>query len=286
MAVVAVCGMGRMGSAVTVRLSRLGHQVRVWDRCPDRAARMAGMSIVAVPSPAEAAGAADAAIVLVSDFTAARSVITGPFGVAAGQPAVIVQMSTIAPAEVTALAAALPAGAALLDAPVTGSVPQAESGHLRILASGGEDARDAALPVLADLGTVTWCGPLGTGSALKCVLNASVAPMIALLAEGLALAGSLGLDRRMVLDELELTRLGPLVTRKRAMVEQQRYPADSRLALFAKDMKLATGMAAANGTRLRLAGEARLLAEEAAGAGLGDQDYAVLIEYLTGQVPR
>ena len=286
MAVVAVCGMGLMGSPVALRLSVLGHQVRVWDRSPDRAARLAGANVVPVSSPAGAACAADAVIVLVSDFTAVRSVITGAHGVAAGEPGVIVQMSTIAPAEITALAAALPADAALLDAPVTGSVPQAESGHLRVLASGDEDARDAALPVLGDLGTGAWCGPLGAGSALKCVLNAAVAPMIALLAEGLALADSAGLDRLMVLDELELTRLGPLVARKRAMVEQRRYPADSRLALFAKDMSLAMDMAAASGMRLRLAGEARLLADAAAAAGLGDQDYSVLIEHLASQVPQ
>jgi 3-hydroxyisobutyrate dehydrogenase-like beta-hydroxyacid dehydrogenase len=286
MAVVAVCGTGLMGSPVALRLAGLGHQVRVWDRSPDRAARLASANAVPVSSPAGAACAADAAIVLVSDFAAVRSVITGPHGVAAGEPGVIVQMSTIAPAEVTALAALLPADAVLLDAPVTGSVPQAGSGRLRVLAGGGEDARDAALPVLAGLGTVAWCGPLGAGSALKCVLNASAAPMIALLAEGLALADSAGLDRRMVLDELELTRLGPLVARKRAMIERRRYPADSRLALFAKDMRLAIGMAAANGTRLRLAGAARLLADEAAAAGLADQDYSVLIEYLTSQVPR
>jgi 3-hydroxyisobutyrate dehydrogenase-like beta-hydroxyacid dehydrogenase len=286
MAVVTVCGMGLMGSSAAMRLVRLGHQVRVWDRTPGRAARLAGADVVAPSSPAEAACAADTAIVLVSDFTAVRSVITGPDGVAAGQPRVIVQMSTIAPAEVAALAAALPADAALLDAPVTGSVPQAESGCLRILASGGAHARDAALPVLADLGTVTWCGPLGAGSALKCVLNATVAPMIALLAEGLALAYSAGLDVQLVLDELELTRLGPLVARKRAMIERRRYPADSRLALFAKDMRLAMGMAAENGTRLRLAGEALLLAEEAVAAGFGDQDYSALIEHLTSQVLR
>lgn len=286
MGVVAVCGLGLMGSSAAQRLADIGHDVRVWDRSADRAARLAAADIMAVASPAEAANAADAAIVMVSDFTAVRSVITGPRGVAAGQPGVIVQMSTIAPAEVTALVAALPADTALLDAPVTGSVPQAKSGHLRVLASGGEDARDAALPVLAGLGTVVWCGPLGAGSALKCVLNAAVAPMIALLAEALALADGVDLDRRMVLDELELTRLGPLVVRKRALIEQQCYPADSRLALFAKDMRLATSMAAANGVRLRLAGQAQLIAEEAVTAGFGNHDYSVLAEYLNCQVSR
>ncbi|MFJ2778097.1 NAD(P)-dependent oxidoreductase [Kitasatospora sp. NPDC087315] len=284
MTAVAICGLGLMGMPVATRLANTGYRVSVWDRTPARAAAFAGTGVTVATSPAAAAAGARAALVLVSDFEAVRAVISGPEGVAVGQPQVIVQMSTIAPHETLALAEGLPPTARLLDAPVTGSVPQAAAGQLRILTGGDDATHIAAEPVLETLGTVVRCGPLGAASALKCVLNTCVAPMVALLAEGLALADKLDLDQDLLLDELERTRVGPLVTRKRAMIERGEFPADSRLKLFAKDMKVAEATAAACGVQLRLARQARLLADEAVAAGLGNLDYSVLTTHLRNRV--
>ena len=277
---VAVCGLGLMGAPVAARLAAAGHRVTGWDRSPDRVATLDSDAVTLARTPAAAAAGAQLVIVLVSDADAARSVILGPDGVAAGRPRAIAQMSTIAPQETLDLAADLPAHVGFLDAPVTGSAPQAGSGELRVLLGGDEAACAAATPILASLGTVVRCGPVGSASALKCVLNACVAPMIALLAEGLVLGDRLGLDQELLLDELEHTRLGPLVARKRAMIAQDEFPADSRLKLFAKDMRVAQAAAAGCGTQLRLAREAGLLASEAAAAGFGEQDYSVLTSYL------
>lgn len=286
MIAVAVCGLGLMGLPVAARLAGAGFPVRVWDRDPAKADALAGAGVTVAPSPAAASSGARVAIVLVSDAGAVRSVVGGPDGVAAARPRVIAQMSTIAPHELLALAGELPPDVRLVDAPVTGSVPQASTGQLRILTSGDDEACAAAEPVLDTLGTVVRCGPLGASSALKCVLNACVAPMVALLAEGLALADKLDLDQELLLDELERTRVGPLVVRKRAMIERGAFPADSRLKLFAKDMEIAEATAAACGTRLHLVREARLLAAAAMAAGLGELDYAVLVSYLRGEGVR
>ncbi|MGC4900473.1 NAD(P)-dependent oxidoreductase [Micromonospora echinospora] len=283
MKTVAVCGLGLMGAPVAVRLAETGHRVRVWDRNPAKATALSGSGVSVAPTPAAACTEAEVAVVLLSDFTAVRSVVGGPDGIAAGRPLVIAQMSTIAPHESLALAGELPPGVRLLDAPVTGSVPHATAGQLRLLVGGDDETYAAALPVLEALGSVVRCGPLGAASALKCVLNACVSPMVALLAEGLALADRLDLDQDLLLDELERTRVGPLVVRKRTMIESGDFPADSRLKLFAKDMEIAEATAAAHGLRMRLAGEARLLAAEAVTAGLGDLDYAVLTSHVRGR---
>ncbi|MFG2378332.1 NAD(P)-dependent oxidoreductase [Streptomyces sp. NPDC048504] len=285
MIAVAVCGLGLMGGPVAVRLAQAGYGVSVWDRTPARTAPFMRSGVTVAPSPAAATAGAQVAIVLVSDANAVRSVMSGPEGMVAGRPRVIAQMSTIAPHEIVELARGLPPDVHLLDSPVTGSVPQVVTGQLRVLTGGGDEACALARPVLETLGTVVPCGPLGAAAALKCVLNACVSPMMALLAEGLALADTLGLDPYLTLDELERTRVGPLVVRKRAMIEGGEFPADSRLRLFAKDMEIAEATAAHHGTRLRLAGQARLLAGEAMAAGLGDLDYSVLAGFLRGQKP-
>src|SRR5881275_2787308 len=78
-------------------------------------------------------------------------------------------------------------------------------------------------PLLARLGEPVHVGPVPNGSALKQVLNAANAPMVALLAEAVVLGERLGLDRALLLDELERSRIGALIRRKRAMVETGRY---------------------------------------------------------------
>ena len=177
----------------------------------------------------------------------------------------------------TQLAARLPDGWDLLDAPVLGSVPQAVEGSLRLLV-GADDAVFARWsPVLTRLGEPVHVGPVPNGSALKQVLLAANAPMVALLAEAIALGERLGLDRALLLDELELSRIGVLVRRKRAMVETGRYPADSRLGLFAKDMRLIRKSGEDAGVPMTMVAAALGLADEAVAAGLSDQDYSVLI---------
>ncbi|MFF0232712.1 NAD(P)-binding domain-containing protein [Micromonospora sp. NPDC005254] len=84
---------------------------------------------VAVDSPAEAARRADLVITMLSDPAALREVVEGPQGVLAGATAstTLAEMSTVGPPAVRRLAAMLPDGVGLLDAPVLGSVSEAES---------------------------------------------------------------------------------------------------------------------------------------------------------------
>ncbi len=280
---VAFCGLGRMGSAMAGRLVRAGFDVTVWNRNPARCVPLVNAGARSAASPAEAAAGCEVAIVMVADGPAVRAVLTGGAGLdglAAAAPPTVVQMSTIAPDEVTALPALLPATCALLDAPVLGSVPQADEGRLRILVGGGDAVVTAVGPVLAALGEPVRTGPVGSASALKLVLNAAVAPMVALLAEALALADGLGLDRSLVLDELAGSRLGPLVARKRHMIESGRYEPDSVLALHAKDLRLVLDAAERLGIPAHLAAAAARHAQDAVLAGLGDRDYAVVVEHL------
>ena len=80
-----------------------------------------------------------------------------------------------------------------------------------------------------------------------------------------------------MLDELELSRIGPLVRRKRTMIEAGRYPADARLSVFAKDMRLIRQAGEDASMPMTMVAAALGLAEEAVTAGLSDQDYSVLI---------
>jgi len=280
---VAVCGLGLMGLPMSHRFLASGFRTTVWNRSPDAARSAAAAGAEVAAAPAEAAAQADLVVTMLASPEALFEVIFGPDGIAAAAPRALAQTGTVACQHMAALAARLPDDWDLLDAPVLGSVPQAAAGNLRLLIGADDPVFARWSPVLAHLGEPVHVGPVPSGSALKHVLLAANAPMVALLAEALALGERLGLDRTLLLDELELSRIGALVRRKRAMVEAGRYPADARLGLFAKDMRLVRQAGRDAGTPMTMVAASLGLAEEAVTAGLANLDYSALIGYRLGR---
>ncbi|MGH3038293.1 MAG: NAD(P)-dependent oxidoreductase, partial [Gaiellaceae bacterium] len=166
---IAVVGIGGMGSRIARRLVEAGYHVVVWNRTPAKTAELVERGAEAAESPADAARRADAVITMVADPAALRAVTERPEGISAGvvDSTTVIQMSTVGPAAVAWLAAALPAGARLLDAPVLGSIAEAEVGTLRIFVGGPEQLVEEWMPLLSVLGSPLHVGPLGAGAAAK-----------------------------------------------------------------------------------------------------------------------
>jgi 3-hydroxyisobutyrate dehydrogenase len=232
---IAVLGTGRMGSAIALRLLASGYQVTAWNRTTSRAAPLAGDGVRVAASPAEAARDAAVVITMLTDAAAVEAVLFGESGAAPvlRPGACLVQMSTIGPGQVRELARRLPAGVGVVDAPVGGSVAAAAAGELTVLAGGEPATVDQVAPVLAALGTVRDCGPLGGGAAMKIVLNTALATAMAALADTLAVADAVGVDRATALPALAAGPLGGAVARATAT------GAWFRVALAAKDLDLA-----------------------------------------------
>jgi 3-hydroxyisobutyrate dehydrogenase len=283
---VAVCGLGLMGLPIALRLLASDIRTTVWNRSPDAVRPAAACGARVAATPAEAAAQADLVITMLASPDALFEVAFGPDGITTAAPRALAQAGTVTCEHMTTLAARLPDGWDLLDAPVLGSVPQAIDGGLRLLV-GADDAVFARWSsVLARLGEPVHVGQVPNGSALKQVLLAANAPMVALLAEAIALGERLGLERELLLDELELSRIGAVVRRKRAMVKAGRYPADARLSVFAKDMRLIRQSGEDAGVPMIMVAAALGLAEEAITAGLADLDYSVLIGHRLSQLDR
>ncbi|MDQ2826339.1 MAG: NAD-binding protein [Actinomycetota bacterium] len=193
-------------------------------------------------------------------------------------------MSTVGPDVVRHLAARLPPGIHVLDAPVLGSVPQATEGSLKVFVGGDADVFERWRTVLEAMGTPTHLGPLGSGAAMKLVANSTLGAAMCGLAEALALADALGLGEGAVLDILAESPIGATVRGKRTLIEGGDYrPANFKLALAAKDLGLVTGAAEAAGVDLRLARAACAWFAQAEAAGLGDRDYSAVIAAARGQ---
>ncbi|MEU4347538.1 NAD(P)-dependent oxidoreductase [Streptomyces sp. NPDC023838] len=229
---VAFLGLGNMGAPMARRLLAAGYGLTVWNRTASKAEALVAEGAVAAASPADAVRGADVVITMLADPAAALAVADAIVpALRAGTT--WIDTSTVGPDTVRELASRLPEGVALIDAPVMGSVDRAATGELLILA-GGETAPVAGL--LAELGSVTRCGEVGTGAALKLVLISGVIGGVALVAESLRLATALGLPPELTRSALAASPLGGLVGR--AFATDAYFP----VALAAKDVSLATGV--------------------------------------------
>lgn len=280
---VAVLGLGAMGSRVTRRLLDQGHHVVVWNRTSERADALAELGATAVATPAEAAARATVAVTMVSDDAALRAVTEGNSGLiaGAGRSLTIVQMSTVGLSATKRLAGLLPQRVELLDAPVLGSVGEAERGALRIFVGGERPLYERWTPLLSVLGSPVHFGPLGTGTAAKLVANSTLFGTLGVLGEALALADGLGLSRETAFEVLAATPLAAQAERRRESIESGDYPPRFALSLARKDADLILEAAAGVNVDLRLIQAARAWLAEAQDAGRGDSDYsAVLAEIL------
>jgi 3-hydroxyisobutyrate dehydrogenase/2-hydroxy-3-oxopropionate reductase len=279
---VAVVGLGAMGSRMASRLLEVGHEVVVWNRTPARATPLVERGARAAATPAEAASSAEAAITMVATPEALADVTEGPEGIAsAATPTTVIEMSTVGPAAIARLRSALSEAFGLLDAPVQGSLGEAENGSLRIWVGGEAAEAERWMPLLSALGSPIHVGPVGAGASAKLVTNSTLLGVLGILGEALALAEGLGLERELALEILKATPLADQVERRR--------PPRFTLSLARKDGELIGAAAAAGDVDLRVAPAVRTWFEEAEAAGLGERDYSTvltwIIERATGRSP-
>ncbi|MFF3934802.1 nuclear transport factor 2 family protein [Streptomyces phaeofaciens] len=251
---IAVLGLGRMGRALATRLAAHDWDVVGWTRSGH-----ASGAVRTTGDPDEAVAKADLVLLALFDGPACRQVLDDVRG-ALRTDTIVVNTSTISPAEASALARRL--GPSYIHAPLLGSVPAAATGALQILAAAHQDALARVRPVLETLGTVRPVDDASTAAALKLIANSSLAGAVLSLRDSLRQADSLGLPRAQVLDVLELGQLGGLVARKRTFLTGRPVAATAEFTIgaLAKDMAL---LAAASDTPL---GSAAKLADTPAGA--------------------
>lgn len=209
MANVTVLGLGAMGSRMAVRLLDAGHRVTVWNRSPARAELLAARGASIAASPLEGVEDAEFAIAMLRDDEASRKVWLGPSGALAGLPGgtVAIESSTLTIGWMRELSERCEArGTLFLDAPVTGSRPQAEAGQLIYFVGGEASVVARAEPVLKAMGgAVHHAGPAGNGAALKLALNTLFGVQVAVLAELLPMLRRAGVDVERATDILGQT---------------------------------------------------------------------------------
>ena len=280
----AVIGLGAMGSRIARRLLEAKHEVAVWNRTRSKAQPLLSAGATRAATPGDAAREADAVITVLADPEALRAVVEGADGLAAGGAGgtTVIEMSTVGPEAIRWLASALPAGAGLLDAPVLGSLGEAESGTLHVFVGGPDELFERWKPLLSALGSPVHVGPLGAGASAKLVANATLVGTLTLLGETVALADAVGLSREVAFRVLAETPLAPQAERRRDPLERREFPLRFSLALARKDAGLIVDAAEKTGVDVRVLAAAAEWFAEADDAGLGDRDYSEVLNVIIG----
>jgi 3-hydroxyisobutyrate dehydrogenase len=282
---VAILGLGTMGTGMARNLLAAGFPVTVFNRTRAKAEPLAAAGAQIAESPADAAHDADVIISMLSEENASRATWTGSQGAISAAPtgAVLVESSTVTPkwiAELAGLASAR--GLVLLDAPVTGSRMQAESGQLNFLVGGDAEALERVRPVLAAMSKeIVHLGPSGSGARMKLINNFLAGVQVASLAEALAWIERGGLNREQALTVLKNGAPGsPLVAAISARMVEAKYDVNFLLSLMDKDLRYALADAANVGVDLRAASTAEARFSEAMSAGFSEKDMSAVIEPL------
>ena len=278
-------GLGLMGAAMARRLLDHGFELTVWNRNPRRADALVRAGARIAATPADAARDAEAVIAMLADDAASRAVWLGEAGALAAMArgALAIESSTLTAGWVRELGAQAGArGVSFLDAPVTGSKPQAEQGALNFLVGGDAAVVERAAALFAAMGRgQVHVGPTGSGALLKLINNFMCGVQLASLGEAIAMARRSGLDVRRVADVLAAGSPGsPIVKMVVERMVSRDYTPNFLVPLMVKDLTYAMETFAAEGIELADARAARQRFIEAADAGYRDKDIASVVEPL------
>jgi 3-hydroxyisobutyrate dehydrogenase-like beta-hydroxyacid dehydrogenase len=285
MTAIGFAGLGSMGAPIAGRLLA-DNQVYGTNRTQAKAAPLVDRGLIWRDTPREVAAAADIVFSMVTDDAALTAITSGPDGILAGlRPgSVYVDMSTVSPRASRELAVRVhAAGATMLDAPVSGSVPAAESGTLSIMVGGPEKAFSAAEPLLRTLGsTVTYVGGNGQGLLLKLAINISLAAQMLAFSEGLLLAERGGIDPELAAKAMSASPIGsPMLKARVPLVLDLPEQPWFDMRLMHKDIRLALEAARESGIPLPAASAADSMLTQAEEMGYGHRDIAGFLEVLS-----
>ena len=277
-------GLGHMGGNMAVRLLGAGYAVYGETRHRGEVRELEREGLVWRDTPREIAEAAEVVFTSVPNDNVLEDVASGPDGILAGLGAgkVWVDMSTVSPHVSRDVAQrAQERGAAMLDAPVSGSVPQVQAGTLTIMVGGDAQAYARVEPILSELGTPTLIGENGQGLVLKLAINISLAVQMLAFAEGLLLAERAGIDRKRALEVMTNSPIGsPMLKARADLLLDLPDEAWFDVSLMQKDIVLALETARQLRLPLPSASTADEILTLARAAGYEHRDIAALFEVL------
>src|SRR5947209_1845980 len=277
-------GMGHMGSHMAQRLLDAGYQLTVYDRTRGKAKALGQQGAQVAQTAKDLAANCQVVLVCVTDDEAQHDVMFGPEGALAGTHAgsVIIDLSTVSPdASRRLYQAAKEQGVPMIDAAVSGSVPQVDQGSLVIFVGGEHQTFERCKPILDVLGQNSFSmGASGMGTTMKLVVNTLLGLGMQALAEAIALGEKAGIEKGLLLDVLgQTTVLTPGQKAKLANVKRKQYPTQFALSLQHKDLRLILNEADEVSVPMPATAAAHQMYTAALVKGM-EEDFSIMIKFM------
>ncbi len=274
-------GLGNMGIQMAKNLIASGYHLKVYNRTISKADELDKESVTLCKTPAEAADGVSAVITMLADDEAVKQTVLGEQGILKTLPkhSLHISMSTIAPDTSIVLARHhRDAGSSYLAAPVFGRPEAAAAKKLWICVSGDQKTKDAAKPILDNLGQgiIDFGESAGGANVVKIAGNFMIMSSMEIMAEAYTLAEKNGLDRIKVAEFFSSTLFNaPIFQNYGKLIAAKEYkPVGFKSKLGYKDARLAFKLSQQSETPMPVATAVhnRLLA--AVAKGWGEKDWA------------
>lgn len=273
-------GLGTMGTPMSQRLLKAGYPVSVYNRTGGKADLLISQGADATLSPEQLMKQTDVIIIMVSDDQAIKEIFEGENGLLESgmRDKIIINMSTVSPEISKEMAGkCLQQTNHYLDAPVSGSLKQAESGELVVMVGGDENDFTAVKPILDILGKLAIrVGGSGAGNTAKLAVNTLLGIMSQGLTESIVFARENGIETKDLLNIIHNSAMGNTYFKiKGDAILQNNFRPAFALKHIAKDLRLAR----ACGLDTPL-GETVYKSFQKAESDLGDEDIIAVIKSI------
>lgn len=266
MAKIGVVGLGDMGSGLAKNLIAAGFEVSGIDLKPERMAALVDMGGHPAGSLQEVASGAEAVFVMVMKGAEARSVLFGPERLieTMHMGSAVILTATIKPSEAQQIGAEMEgSGIDLIDSPVSGGFPGAQSGTLTMMAAAPVDVLDRLAPVMqAVSANIHHVGAKpGDGQTVKACLQSLIGAQFSATFEAAALAAKAGVSGQVLLDVFSTSSAGCGVVNNalEKIIDRQFEGTGSHINTMHKDLTIAMNLGEELGVPLHTAAAAMQL---------------------------
>ncbi len=270
-------GLGLMGERMAPHFLEKGYALAVWNRTPGKAESLQKRGAALAATPKDLASSSDVVFSSLSDPKAVERLVFAGDGLIHGvRPGFrYVETSTISPDLARRVDAALSAkGAAMLEAPVTGSKNGAQNASLLLMTGGSRDLYEELLPLLQVIGSkAIYCGPMGSASFVKLLGNTYISFMLEALAETSVLARKADIPLEIVLEVVMASGFAsPYYTFKGGALLKRDFDQHFSIDLLVKDQNLMLQEATSLGAPMPGLVAIRDVCQQARDQGLGQDD--------------
>lgn len=280
-------GTGLMGLPMAQRLVSAGISLRAYNRTPEKLEPLQAMGVAIAATPTELIQSATCILLMLTNAQAIREVLLLDQAHSALAGKTVIQMSTIAASESCAIAKdVMAAGGDYLEAPVLGSIPEAQAGKLIVMVGSTTEQFQRWSSLLQHFGDApVHVGVVGTAAALKLAMNQLIGSLTTAFALSLGLVLKNGIEIETFMNIVRGSALyAPTFDKKlQRMVDRNFDHPNFPTKHLLKDTELFIAEAQSVGLSVSSVEGVRDILQRAIGLNLADADYSALFSAVNPQ---